>query len=183
MSSRKCLGTEAVGLHQGQRHKPRKKAGHMAEADQAVRNVKSLANRGRPHMAPPKITCSSAKMPRVSLHTAPIRMRSWKWMIPTTAPRSTTRSAEILWLMLSSASSTSASGAIVRGLRVITSMTGVSSEKSGFRWRRRSPSVTIPTSLSSSNAATQPKPFDDISTIASAMRALASMRGRARPCA
>ena len=31
-------------------HAPRKKAGHMAEADQVVQNVKSLANRGRPHM-------------------------------------------------------------------------------------------------------------------------------------
>ncbi len=36
--------------------------------------------------------------------------------MPTTAPRSTTRSAEILWLISSSASATSASGAMVRGL-------------------------------------------------------------------
>lgn len=33
---------------------PRKKAGHMTEADQGAQNVKSLANRGRPQMAGPE---------------------------------------------------------------------------------------------------------------------------------
>jgi len=49
LRSSRWSGTEAVGLHQGQRPSaPRKPAGHMTAADQSVRNVKKpLANRGR----------------------------------------------------------------------------------------------------------------------------------------
>src|SRR5208282_6434136 len=37
--------------------------------------------------------------PRGGGQNAPMRIRSWKCTIPTTWPRSTTRSAEILWLI------------------------------------------------------------------------------------
>ena len=64
-----------------------------------------------------------------------------------------------LRLMILRASAASASGAIVRGERVITSSTGVSIKRFDSRRRLRSPSVMIPASPpSGSNTLTQPKP-------------------------
>ena len=59
---------------------------------------------------------------------------------------------------------------MVRGLRVMIAVTG-SVGSSGRRWRRRSPSVTMPASVPSSfTTMTLPKPLALISAIAACMR-------------
>ena len=84
-------------------------------------------------------------------------------------------------LMVSRSSIASVSGVVVRGPGVITSSTKAVI-RSGRMWRRRSPSVMMPTrSPEESTMPTQPKPFADISTSASDILVPSGFSGTASP--
>src|SRR5260370_29362927 len=113
---------------------------------------------------------ASAPLPtlRTRSYATPARSRSCRCTMPTGLLASVTISAVIFdELSSSTASPASVSRSMVLGLFVMTSSTSAVI-RSGRMWRRRSPSVTMPTTWPLiSMMPTQPKPFEVISTIAS----------------
>src|SRR5216683_2079777 len=128
-------------------------------------------------------TISRVARPGMTLrgpYATPARRISWRCTIPTGLLASVTIRAVIFEeLRISSASLASRSREIVFGFLVITSSTSavIRSER---MWRRKSPSVTMPTiAPRASVMPTQPKPFDDISTSASDIRVPSGLSGTA----
>src|SRR3984957_4347560 len=116
-------------------------------------------------------------------YAPPARRMSCRCTMPTGLPASVTISAVIFEeLSISSASLASRSPRIVFGFFVITSSTSAVIRSGRSMWRRRSPSVTMPTICPrESTMPTQPKPLEVISTSASDIRVPSGLSGPASP--
>src|SRR5581483_4805363 len=117
------------------------------------------------------------------VHATPARKQSWMWRMPSgRRPSSTAKRLVIACAFICpSASTASACGRMVLGRGLMIRST-VERRRSSPIWRRRSPSVRMPTSLPlSSVTPTQPKLFAVITRMASAMPVPRETSGIAAP--